>query len=277
MFPITIIIIIASLSLQSGWCNKRPPPSRLDDMMQSERQWRLCSSRSYLFTLCSSSAFCSGLFGILCSKLESDEFNLKHSIAYICSERRCPSHSFTHEGISVIRPRIQETITSNHRRLPSNHRRYCHWTRRIPIDFSPSTQNNHATPQPLAALNQWRKQSRIRSPRDPRLVWCVGPLRPGVSLHGLRAPFIVCRSLSFSDCPVSPLWVFSLCLWALSYAYRPFCLCLQALSFMPMGLSFATVLCAVLTVSLMICYPLLSCNTACHLVAIQIPFNQICT
>ena len=54
----------------------------------------------------------------------------------------------------------------------------------------------------------------------------------------------------------------------------PFSLCLRALSFMPTGpsfyaygpFSFVTVLCAVLTVSLMICYPLLSRITAWHLV-----------
>ena len=63
--------------------------------------------------------------------------------------------------------------------------------------------------------------------------------------------FIVCRSLSFSDYPVSPLWAFSLRLRALLvyacgpflfmptgyvfYACGPFCLCLRALSFMPAG------------------------------------------
>ena len=41
------------------------------------------------------------------------------------------------------------------------------------------------------------------------MVWAVGP-------------FIVCRSLSFSICPVSLLWAFSLCLRALSvYACGP--------------------------------------------------------
>ena len=91
-------------------------------------------------------------------------------------------------------------------------------------------------------------------------------------------PFIVCRSLRFSDYPVFPLWVLSLCLWALSYAYRPF-------SFYACGpfvyaygpflfYCFYVLLCAVLTFSLMICYPLLCRNTACHLVVIPNSFNR---
>ena len=71
-----------------------------------------------------------------------------------------------------------------------------------------------------------------------------------------------------------PTGSFSLCLQALVfYAYRP-------LSFMPTGpfhvclraLVFVTVLYALLTVLLMICYPWCPRNTARHLVPIQVRF-----
>ena len=100
--------------------------------------------------------------------------------------------------------------------------------------------------------------SRIYLLRDSQHVWCIGAPAPRgiIDCMGYGPLFIVCRSLSFSDYPVSPLWAFSLSLGALSYAYGPFHLCLRALSFMPVGPPLLLLfLCAVLTVSLIICYP----------------------
>ena len=62
---------------------------------------------------------------------------------------------------------------------------------------------------------------------------CTGPAPWGVIIVWATGPFPLCRSLSFSDYPVSPLWILSFMpAGPLSYAYRPFVLCLRALHFM---------------------------------------------
>ena len=128
------------------------------------------------------------------------------------------------EGINVIGPRINEILSSNYRDtaikpstiLPSNLGGFPSTTAR-PLK---STTRHHSPLRPRISEDRSRESASRRL--QARSV-CTGPCALGYHYCVGYGLFIVCRSLNFSDYPVPPLWVLSLCLRALSYAYGPFC------------------------------------------------------